>query len=124
MVERPSRVETGRKAEEVARLFLEQHGMEVLGCRQRTPAGELDIVGREGREMVFVEVKARSSTRLGNPEEALNPRKARKIRAAAGYWLATAGFTGPLACRFDLVAIHLDHSGAPRQLIRYRAVIE
>lgn len=121
---RPSTSQTGRMAEEVARLFLEAHGMVVLGCRQRTPVGELDIVGREGRETVFVEVKARSSRRMGAGEEGLDRRRVQRMRAAAGYWLANVACTRCAACRFDLVVIELDGASQPRTLVRHRVIID
>lgn len=111
-------------AEEVARLFLEAHGMMVVGCRQRTPVGEIDIVGREGRETVFVEVKARSGKRMGTGEEGLDRRRAHRMRAAGGYWLANLASAGSAACRFDLVVIELDGESLPRNLVRHRAIIE
>jgi len=111
-------------AEEVACLFLESHGMVVVGCRQRTPVGELDIVGREGRETVFVEVKARSGSRMGSGEESLDRYRAHRMRAAGSYWLANVAFGGSVACRFDLVVIELDADSLPRNLVRHRAIIE
>lgn len=121
---RRSCAETGRAGEEIARLFLEAHGVVVLGCRQRTPGGEIDIVGREGAETVFVEVKARSGRRMGSGEESLDGRRVRRLRAAAAYWLANVGLAGPPACRFDLVVIHVDATGRPLRLVWHRAFID
>ncbi len=121
---RPSNSLTGRMAEEVARLFLEAHGMVVVGSRQRTPVGEIDIVGREGRETVFVEVKARSGSGMGTGVEGLDRRRAQRMRAAGGYWLANLAPLRSASCRFDLVVIELDAEALPRTLVRHRAIIE
>lgn len=123
-MKQPSCSQKGRMAEDIVRVFLEDHGMIVLGCRQRTPVGELDIVGREGREAVFVEVKARCGGRMGSGEESLDRRRVHRMLAAAAYWLGACSLVGTVGCRFDLVVVELDSMSQPLRLVRHKAWIE
>ncbi len=95
----------GRKAEDVVCRHLEMLGWEVLGRNVRTPAGELDIVAREGQTIVFVEVKARRSGSMGGAEEAVDGRKRRRLVAAAEAFLAANPLQGE--CRFDVAAVEV-----------------
>ena len=71
----PSHRAIGNRGEEIAVSFLEQQGMVVLERNFTYHHGEIDIVARDGSELVFVEVKVRRSTRFGLPEEAVTPVK-------------------------------------------------
>jgi putative endonuclease len=102
----------GSLGETLARTALEQHGYAILATRYRTRAGEIDIVAREGRCLVFVEVKARRHTECGTPAEAVTPRKQRRIIAMARDFLARTP-SDATACRFDVVAILLPDDGPP-----------
>ena len=75
-------------------------------CRE----GEVDIVARDGREYVFVEVKLRRTGGYAPAAEYVTPSKQRKLRLAAQYWLAEQGLEDP-PCRFDVVEVYLDRSG-------------
>ena len=82
------RVMRGRTGEQVAASFLIDRGYRVLAKNQRTPMGELDLVCRTGEGVVVVEVKARSGDQCGSALEAIGPRKARRLRASAIWWLS------------------------------------
>lgn len=79
--------------------------------------GEVDIVGREGEVLVFVEVKTRSSTDHGAPVEAVTKEKQRLILRGALVWLRLLGYP-EIPVRFDVVEVyHCDGVFEPR-LIR------
>ena len=78
----------GRTGEQVAASFLTERGYLVMAKNQRTPLGELDLVCRTSSHVVVVEVKARSGDEYGSGLEAIGPRKARRLRAAAVWWLS------------------------------------
>ena len=63
--------------------------MKILERNFRCPAGEIDIIARCGRQIVFVEVKTRSSRFFGLPQEAVNRRKQRQIIRVAQWYLET-----------------------------------
>ena len=98
------RISLGKLGEDLACAELARRGYAILARRFRTRFGEIDIVSQHGGVVVFVEVKARSSTRFGAAADALPIRKRRRIAAMALDYLAwTGGLDKP--CRFDVVAI-------------------
>ncbi len=70
----------------------------------------MDIIAREGKTVVFVEVKTRSSDRFGSPQAAIGPQKQHRMTAIALYYLKAQGLLGGPA-RFDVVAVILGESG-------------
>ena len=93
----------GVSAETRAALFLAAKGFRPLAKRWKSPAGELDLVVRRGKLIVFVEVKARA--RLDEAAEAVLPRQQRRIVAAAGAWLAAHPEHAGYDMCFDAVLI-------------------
>lgn len=93
----------GLTAENRAAAVLIAKGYRIVNRRFRAPVGEIDIVARRGRVLVFVEVKARD--RLDDAAEAVTPRQRRRIVAAAEAWLAS--HPDDLLCniRFDVVLV-------------------
>ena len=104
----------GRHGERLAAQYLRRAGYKVLFCNYKpVQGGEVDIVCRERRrkELVFVEVKTRSSFEYGTPEEAVDWEKQRRIVRAAQEWIGQLGVEGVTA-RFDVVEI-LFEAGYP-----------
>jgi putative endonuclease len=95
----------GRGAETLAARFLELCGFTPLAARFRCREGELDLVMRRGRLLAFVEVKARRHDLCGRPEEAVTPRKLRRMRLAAQRYLQGQPQPPGTVYRFDLVAV-------------------
>ena len=88
-----------------------RRGYRLLARNWRCAIGELDIVlAREG-VVVFCEVKARKSSRLGAPWEAVTPAKQRKIRTVAQAYLSSTGLR-PSSCRFDVASVRIGGDGA------------
>ncbi len=112
----------GRAGEQAAAFFLSHNGYRVLARNQRTPLGELDIVCRSKTAIVIVEVKARSNSRHGEALEAIGPKKARRLRAAAVWWLSDKGLL-PCAVRFDVVTVALGVNGEPLSLRHFENIL-
>lgn len=93
----------GRIAETVAALHLTLSGYRVLARRFRTPKGEIDLVARRGRTLVFVEVKARAE--LDDALAALTPLSFARVAAAADIFRAARPNLAALDMRYDGVAI-------------------
>jgi len=93
----------GEAAEQHAAALLRLAGLNVLRHRYRVRGGEIDLVARDGRTLVFVEVKARRSRRFGAPAEAVTRDKQRRLLTAARAYLREHPHHGP--CRFDVIAI-------------------
>jgi putative endonuclease len=85
---RPSRQQTiGRWGERLAEQLLLQQGYTILARNARTPYGELDLVARCPQGIVFVEVKTRTSSAFGLPENAITPRKRVHLLESAQHYL-------------------------------------
>ena len=77
----------GRWGELKAADFLACKGYIILGTNVRTPHGEIDLVALKGEQVVFVEVKTRTSRTYGLPEDSITPRKQSHMMAAAECYL-------------------------------------
>jgi putative endonuclease len=93
----------GISAESRAAAYLIAKGYRILARRWKSPVGEIDIVARRRRLLVFVEVKARAS--LDAAAESLNVRQQRRIAAAAEAWIAAYPDPNILDMRFDAVLV-------------------
>lgn len=102
---RPARGELGARAEALAARYVEERGYRVVARNFRCPAGEADLIARDGDEWVVVEVRARRGARLGTPEESLDRRKFARLVTVARWFLAQHGRPAD-PFRIDLVAVH------------------
>ena len=78
----------GKWGEDTAAEYLAERGYKIVARNTRTPYGEIDIVARQGDVTIFVEVKARTSNKMGLPEESITARKREHMLAAADYYAA------------------------------------
>lgn len=101
----------GVSAESRASLYLAAKGYRTIARRWKSPLGEIDLVVKRGKLIVFVEVKARGD--LDSAAESLLARQRRRITGAAEAWLATHPEHCSYDLRFDAVLI------APRRLPRH-----
>jgi putative endonuclease len=99
----------GRYGEQVAVDRLEAAGLIILARNWRCREGEIDIIAQDGSEVVFVEVKTRSSVAFGSPAEAVGRAKSARIRQLALRWILAQRDAGApaswSALRFDVVAV-------------------
>ena len=107
------RISLGKSGEDYACRELERRGYAVLARRFRTRVGEIDIIARDGDAIVFIEVKARRSTRYGEPFEAVDGRKQRKLVRMAAEYVFRFGL-GNAGCRFDVVSVLFGEGLRPR----------
>ena len=94
----------GDRGERAAAKFLKRQGFRIVQRNYSTPLGEIDIVALDGKTIVFVEVKTRSSLVAGRPEEAVTLDKQRKLTNMALAYLKKHKLLEHSA-RFDVVAI-------------------
>ncbi len=98
--------EIGSRYESMAADYLIGQGYEILARNyQNHRRGEIDLIAKEGRFLVFVEVKYRKDTGEGDPGEAVSPRKQQRIRKAALVYLYENRLPMDTPCRFDVVAV-------------------
>lgn len=112
-----ARRRTGEIAEELVAQRLAAVGWEIVERNARTRYGELDIVARDGRTLVFIEVKgARQNTQFGpeKPILSIDLRKQRRVRRLATAWMSERRDQPPYEeIRFDAVGVTLDRGGRP-----------
>jgi putative endonuclease len=94
--------ETGVAAEELAARFLERQGLAVVDRNYRCRAGEVDLVARDGRTLVFVEVRFRRSEAFGGARASVDAAKQRRILLAAKHYLSGRP---DQPCRCDVVLL-------------------
>jgi putative endonuclease len=110
-----SRRETGSRYEREAAARLSRMGYRILEENFRCRQGEIDLIAMEGKVLVFIEVKYRSSLRSGDPAEAVDGRKRERIVRCAKYFMMKRGFGGETPCRFDVVTFLRDEAGGESQ---------
>jgi putative endonuclease len=103
---RDSRRQLGDHGEELAAVALRKQGYKILERNYVTPLGEIDLIARQGKTLVIVEVKTRKSLRFGSPQESVGAAKQAKLRRLADYYLKDRRRTGA-SVRFDVVAVTL-----------------
>ena len=91
----------GRRGEALAAWYLRAKGYAIVATRYKTPSGEIDLVVRRGKAIVFVEVKSRLSANAEG--EALAAVAAGRISAAAGHYLARHPRLAGRDFRFDVI---------------------
>ena len=105
----------GLLAETLAGLFLMAKGYRILERRYKTPVGEIDLIARRGKTIVFIEVKARGE--LTAALESVTPNMKNRITRAGQYFLSSHPALSSCDMRFDLIALappfylrHLDNA--------------
>lgn len=106
--------ELGKRGEQAAADYLLQKGYHILHRNWHYRHKELDIVAEKNRQLVIIEVKTRKNDLFGNPEEAVDSRKIRRIVSSADAYIKK--FAIDLPVRFDIITVlsdgekeHLEH---------------
>jgi putative endonuclease len=106
--------ELGQKGEEIAASYLEEQGYKIIKRNWRFGKDEIDIIAETKNFIVFVEVKTRSSSYFGEPEDAVDYQKQRFLVRAADAYVNQKEID--LEVRFDIISILFEHG---KQIIRH-----
>jgi putative endonuclease len=101
---------TGRLAERLASEYLERAGYVILDTNWRCLEAEIDIVCQKDAEIVFVEVRAKSSGEFGTPAESITRRKRQKLITAAEQYLSES-LEAPTDWRIDFIGVEFSSGG-------------
>ncbi|WP_214227019.1 YraN family protein [Pedobacter sp. B4-66] len=93
----------GKRGEDIAREYLENLGYQILKMNWRHGRAEVDVIANQGGTIIFVEVKTRSSTDYGEPEDFVNIKKERQLEYASSAYIEMNNHEGEI--RFDVIAI-------------------
>ena len=96
----------GERGEQLAKEYLEKLGCRIIASNWRERKFEIDLIAIDDQEIVFVEVKTRSTSFFGNPEEAVTNKKQQHLINGADFYIQENEID--LECRFDVVAIVLN----------------
>lgn len=103
-----------RYCEDLAEKYLKGCGYRIITRNFYSRGGEIDIVARDGDELVFIEVKGKRNNNFGLPQEMVTRRKIRNLMSAALCYMQKGTCKGR-SCRFDVVSIMV-RPGEPPQL--------
>jgi putative endonuclease len=90
----------GTDAEQVAATYLQQQGLTLITRNYHCRFGEIDLIMHDGKTLVFVEVRMRSSASFGGAGMSITSSKQQKLTRTAEHYLQQHGSA---ACRFDVV---------------------
>lgn len=109
----------GRYYEQKAALYLEKRGVRILERNFRCRMGEVDLIGQDGKYLVFIEVKYRADTGAGSAAEAVGRKKQRIISRVADFYMLRNGKKQDTACRFDVMAFEGEEACWYRNAFEY-----
>lgn len=110
----------GKQGEDEAVHYLLSCGYKIIERNWRGSFGEVDIIALfEGAEVIFVEVKTRSTVRFGDPFDAITPEKYRRIYQLAREWMSTHQQRVPW--RIDVILLLKNGSGF--ELVHHKGLI-
>jgi len=96
----------GEVAERLAATFLQDQGLKVMLRNYRCRFGEIDLIARDGKTLVFVEVRSRTTERFGGAGASITRAKRDKLLRSAKQYLAQSHSAQP--CRFDAILVRGD----------------
>lgn len=100
----------GTDYEKLAGEYLKNRGYQIQEYNFRCRQGEIDIIAKKNRTLIFVEVKFRRTLAYGNPLEAVDFRKQQRICRTALFYNMMHKYSEAAPCRFDVIAVYGDGS--------------
>ena len=119
-MERLSSKKLGEVGEKVAEDFLKSKGYSVIERNYKNKYGEIDLICRENKKIIFIEVKARYENQIGNPEDALNKKKIKKIFKNAEAYLFFKGEDAE--SRVEAVCVFFDAENKIKDIRHYEEI--
>ena len=96
----------GARGEKIATSYLQNRGYRILECNYRNRLGEIDIIAKQGKDLVFIEVKTRSDILFGSPFDSVTAAKQKQLSKVALEYLSRKDCLDHPA-RFDVVGVQL-----------------
>ncbi|MDP1659277.1 MAG: YraN family protein [Methylotenera sp.] len=95
-----SKNNAGLEAEKIAATFLVNHGLKLVTQNYHCKYGEIDLIMKDTKTLVFIEVRLRSNSQFGNAAASITPQKQQKLILTAQHYLQQYG---DCLCRFDAI---------------------
>ena len=93
----------GLEGEQVASDYLKKKGWQILEMNYRYSRSEIDLIASKDKLIIFVEVKTRTNTNYGHPEDFVDEKKAENIQKGAEHYIRETDWKGNI--RFDIISI-------------------
>jgi putative endonuclease len=120
---RPSRDTLGHRGEAEAAGYLRSIGYRIVATRERILRGDIDLVALDGRTVVFVEVRSRSSTAHGHPAETIGYHKQRRVAQLATAYIRRHHLED-CSVRIDVVTVTFDGPEGQPQVEHFQNAFE
>lgn len=114
----------GKFGEEKAQIFLKKKGYAILDVNFKNQWGELDIVAKEKKKIVFVEVKTIHQNQGFGPEDEVGWKKERQLRKMAQIYLGQKKIPLDAEQQIDIVAVEVNRQGEVAEIRHFENVIE
>lgn len=101
--------ETGKLGEDIAVHYLKQNGYVILDRNFECRQGEIDIIALDKKEIVFIEVKTRTSNKYGTPSEAVNKIKQKHMLQTIKYYLYIRNLSDEFI-RIDVIEVYINNN--------------
>lgn len=98
--------QTGKKGEQIATEYLKKQGYKILERNYYTNRGELDIIAKQKKEIIFIEVKTRKNNKYGLPREAVTKNKQQHMYTTARLYLYKTHQENAQT-RFDVIEVYI-----------------
>ncbi len=117
------RIKVGEAGEKAAKAYLENLGFRIIETNYRCPLGEIYIIALDQGSVIVVEVRTKTGTAFGSPEESITTDKARRLHRLAHYYIQ-AKHGREVSSRIDLVAVTLNRDDyTVRNINHIRAIL-
>ena len=113
----------GNKGEDLACKYLQSKGFSILKRNYQSKFGEIDIIIRKNREIIFVEVKTSKHDSYINPEENFNREKIRKLLKTIEFYLIENKIPENYSYRLDLITVVLNLSEKTAKIKHFKQVL-
>lgn len=114
------KIRLGQYGENLAADFLIRRGFKIIDRNYQTTYGELDLIARNGDELLFVEVKTRTRSDFGYPEFAVNNKKISHLQKAAQIYLRQRGLS--VVWQLDIVSVEIDKQNKTAKIRRFQDI--
>lgn len=98
-----NKIKTGSDGEMAAELFLKDKGYDILKRNYRYRKSEIDLIARFENWLIFIEVKTRSSSYFGYPEEFVDRAKQKMVFEGADHFIEETNWNGNV--RYDILSV-------------------
>lgn len=111
----------GKFGEELARNYLVEKGYKIVESNVKISYQEVDIIAKLGDDLIFIEVKTRTTLTFGQADEAVGGRKLNNLKEAVEYYVYEKKHD-PGRVRMDLIAIDIDKRKKIAKIKHYRDI--